>query len=77
MSGLTLAEPRQLDLLMPDGLWYRTTEKYPDNHHELEPLRHGNFIACNSDSRGVDFRAETFVRASNVQAIRWVPEAAE
>lgn len=71
MSASEVA-PRRLDLLMPDGLWYRTIESYADNAHELEPVlsHHGTFIACSGEDAG----SETFVRASVVQALRWVNE---
>lgn len=75
MSASALAPPRRLDLLMPDGLWYRSIEAYNDDEHFLEPMlsNHGTFIACNEPSAtGGHYEDEIFVRGSNVQALRWV-----
>lgn len=63
---------RKLDLLMPDGIWYRTVEEFPDDEHLLEPLfGSGAFIACNGSTSARGPQA-TLVRASSVQAMRWV-----
>jgi hypothetical protein len=65
---------RKLDLLMPDGLWYRTVEEFSDNAYMLEPLFGGSgaFLACNGDTSARGPLGETLVRATAVQAMRWV-----
>lgn len=71
------AETRRIDLLMPDGKWYRTIEKFPDLVRLLRNLflDEGEFIAThqlNPDDHRIQLVPEILVRGTCVQAMCWV-----